>query len=60
MQNRLRGFLEARLSDAPDLKSEFDVVIQEIRERLDPEPPTGLASPNASGDSQEAVLRGRR
>lgn len=44
VQNRLRGFLEARLSDDPNLMNDFAVVIKEICVKLDLQPPVELTS----------------
>jgi hypothetical protein len=44
VQNRLRGFLEARLSDDPNLMNDFTVVIKEICDKLDLQPPAELTS----------------
>lgn len=44
VQNRLRGFLEARLSDDPDLMNEFAVVIKEICAKINLQPPTEWTS----------------
>jgi len=44
VQNRLRGFLEARLSDDPGLMNEFAVVVNEICLKLDLQPPVELTS----------------
>jgi vacuolar-type H+-ATPase subunit H len=44
VQNRLRGFLEARLSDDPSLMNDFAVVVKEVCIKLDLQPPIELTS----------------
>src|SRR5215470_3230363 len=44
VQNRLRGFLEARLGDDPSLMNDFAVVVKEICVKLDLQPPTEWTS----------------
>jgi|SRR5215470_14705142 len=44
VQNRLRGFLEARLSDDPNLMNDFAVVVKEICIKIDLQPSVELIS----------------
>jgi flagellar motility protein MotE (MotC chaperone) len=44
VQNRLCGFLEARLGDDPDLMNEFAILVKEICVKIDLQPPTEWTS----------------
>jgi MgtE intracellular N domain len=58
VQNRLRGFLEARLSDEPDLMDDFAVVVKEICVKLDLQPATELTS-YVNSPGNVVVMAGR-